>query len=208
MQLNLIIISVFMYHTASCQSRTGVEEFFYIGHNVPSTVVPRIYFQDYGGWYGEARFNYEEARTFSLYGGKTFSKRNDLSFSVTPVIGLVWGKFKGGSAGVDLEMDYGRLTFCSAVQYTRSGSDRRSDFFYAWSELGCQVTSRFYMGLALQQTCVWRTGLNWDPGLQIGFLINKWTFPLYIFDPAGSNRHFVLGVTREWRKQRPIPLKR
>src|ERR1700733_4454287 len=112
MELKLFIISVLSCHMASCQQRTGVEEFFYIGHNVPSTVVPRIYFQDYQGWYGEARYNYEAAKTVSLYGGRTFSKRNDLSWSITPVAGLVWGNLKGGSAGVDMELDYGKLTFC------------------------------------------------------------------------------------------------
>lgn len=190
---------------ASCQQRTGVEEFFYIGHNTPSTVVPRIYYQDYRGWYGEARYNYEEAQTFSIYGGRTFSRRKDLSFSITPVAGLVWGKLKGGSVGANLELDYGNLIFCSSSQYTFSPEDQRSDFFYVWSELGCQLTGNIYTGLALQQTRLLRTNWNWDPGLQIGFLINKWTFPLYIFDPMAGKRHFVLGVTREWNKRR-IPV--
>lgn len=192
---------------ANSQQRSGVEEFFYIGHNVASTVVPRVYYQDYKGWYTEARLNYEEERTCSLYGGKTFSKRRDLSWSVTPVAGLVWGKLKGGAVGVDLALDYGKLTFCSASQYTFSKDDRRSDFFYSWSELGCQWTGHFYTGLALQQNRLPGAGLNWDPGLQVGFLINKWTFPLYIFDPVGTKRHFVLGVTREWNRQRRITLK-
>lgn len=190
---------------ASSQQRTGVEEFFYIQKNLPSTVVPRVYYQDNKGWYGEARFNYEEAQTFSLYAGKTFSKNDALSFSFTPVAGLVWGQLKGGSIGANLTLDYRILSFSSAWQYTFSREDQRSDFFFAWSELGAQVTESIYAGLAIQQTRNFGEAVHWDPGLEIGFLIQKWTFPIYIFDPTGNSRHFVLGVTREWnRQQRPI----
>lgn len=190
---------------AICQQRTGVEEFFYIGHDRPSTVVPRVWYQDNKGWYGEARLNYEEEQTVSLYGGKIFSRRDVVSFSFMPVAGLVWGQLKGGSLGANLTFDYRCFSFSSASQYTFSQQDPRSDFFFAWSELGAQVTESIYTGLALQQTRNFGEAVHWDPGLEIGFLIRGWTFPVYIFDPMGNNRHFVLGVTREWsRQQRPL----
>ena len=207
MQFNLFIISVFLYHTANSQQRTGVEEFFYVGKNAPSTVVPRIYYQTNAGWYGEVRYNYEEERTGSLYAGKTFSKQGDVCWSLTPVAGLIWGKLKGGAAGLNVALAYRDLSFSSALQYAVSREDRQLNFFYAWSELGCQVAKSVYAGLAIQQTRLFGTTTRWDPGLQVGFLIEKWTFPFYVFDPMGDQRHFVLGVTREWNRQKHPVLK-
>jgi hypothetical protein len=207
MQANLFIISLLWVHTGICQRLTGIEELNYTRNRLSSTVVPRIYFQDSLGWYGEARYNYESSETFSLYGGKTFSKHGAFSLSLTPFGGLVYGRLNGASLGSNLAMNYKRWSYSSVSQYTISWEDQKSNFLFSWSELGYQVSGKVYAGLAMQQTRSSGVVGVWDPGLEICFLINKWNFPVYLFDPMSHERIFVLGVTRIWQQQGHQPRK-
>jgi len=174
----------------------GFEEFCYTGQPLASALVSRAWYQGDDKWYGEVRYNYEEVQTLSLYGGKTFSRKEDLSWSFTPFAGLVMGKLKGGSGGVNLSLEYKKLIFSSTSQYTFSAEDRYCNFFFSWSELGCQVSEGFYAGLAMQQTRLYKTAVKWEPGIQLGFSFKKWTIPFYIFNPTSNKKYFVSGVTR------------
>jgi hypothetical protein len=195
------MICFLLYNTANSQSTLGFEQFYYIDNPGPSpapSVVPRIFYRGRDHWYGEVRYNYEEARTLSLYAGRTFSKQDSLSWSFTPVAGLLLGKLKGGAVGVNLAWNYCKFSFISTLQYTFSGENKHDNFIYSWTDLDYQVTGGFYTGLVLQQTRFYNAINRWDPGIQLGFLVKKWTFPLYAFNPTTSDRHFVIGVTREW----------
>jgi hypothetical protein len=180
----------------------GFEQLIYVDNPgpspTPSIVVPRLYYRSSDNWYGEARYNYDEIKTFSMYAGRTFSNKDSLSWSLTPVAGILLGKLKGGAAGVDIAVNYRKWYFSSAWQTIFSRESRDDNFNYSWSELGCQATHCFYAGLVLQQTRWYDTNDKWEPGVQIGFLLDKWIFPVYAFNPMGNNRRFVIGVTREW----------
>jgi hypothetical protein len=203
MQLSLFIIMILLYHMADSQQRMGVEGLFYTGGPSRSAAVPRAYFEDSKGWYGELRYNYEGPQTLSLYGGKTFAGQHDVSFSFTPMAGLLVGRLKGGSAGMNMGLEYKRLSITSLWQYTFLSGGPKLNFFYSWSELGFRITEKVYAGLALQQTRLYGAAGNWDPGVEMSFLIQKWTFPLYLFNPISNQRHFVIGVTREWKAKEP-----
>lgn len=208
MQLNLLIILILAGHLALGQQRSGVEEFFYVTQGTVSTVVPRIWWQGNKGWYGEFRYNYEAPQTCSLYGGKTFSGGQGFSWSLTPMVGFLFGQALGSSFGGNLTLGIGKLSMSSAMQYTcikdgamsgaAGGGKAGSDFYFSWNELGVQINEAVYAGLAIQQTLDQGMAMHWEPGLEIGLQIQKWVFPLYIFNPVGGTRRFVLGVTREW----------
>jgi hypothetical protein len=205
MRINLIIISILLYNTAYSQATVGFEQLYYVDNRggpsatpTPSVFVPRLYYRSRNNWYGEVRYNYDEIRTFSLYAGRTFSKQDSLSWSFTPVAGALLGKLKGGAAGLNVAVNYRKWYFSSVGQYVLSWQNKHDNFNYSWSELGYQATHRFYAGLALQQTRLYDTKNKWEPGVQIGVLLNKWTFPVYVFNPMGNDRRFVIGITREW----------
>ena len=190
------MILLLLYNTGNSQGRTGFEEYYYTGHQLSSAQVPRIYYQSPNNWYGEARYNYDAEQSFSIYAGRTFTRQDTLAYSLTPMAGIVAGKFKGGSAGMNMVLDYRRLSFSSVFEYCFSG--KNNSFFFNWSELGYQLTKHLYAGLALQQTCMYNTTTVWEPGLQLGLSFGKWVFPVYAFNPGNSKKYFVLGITREW----------
>lgn len=190
------MILFLLYNTAHGQGRVGFEEYYYTGQRLSSAQVPKVYYQGQNNWYGEVRYNYEAEQSFSVYTGRTFSRQDTLSYYFTPMAGIVAGKCKGGSAGMNMGVGYRSLSFSSVFEYNFLGKDR--SFFFNWSELGYQLTGHVYAGLALQQTCIYNKATAWEPGLQIGLSLGKWVFPVYAFNPAANKRYFVLGITREW----------
>ncbi len=144
------------------------------------------------------RYNYEANNTLSINAGKTISLNPVLGLTVTPFVGLVIGDMNGGNLGSNLSLELNSLFFSAESQYTFSVSENNENFFYNWSELGCQFNDYLYAGLALQYTRPYELKNTWEPGLMLGFTLKNWTFPLYAFNPITTTRNFVLGINWEW----------
>ena len=194
MKDSVVFLLVFLVcHLASAQSEGGLEQYCYVKKGSSSILSPIVHYQ-YRTWYGEARHNYEDVGTSSIYIGKIFSNQNNVSYSITPIVGAVMGKYKGGSIGLKISVDYKNLFFSSESQYTFSSNELYKNFLYSWSELGYQPLTWMYAGLALQQTHLLKTEKTFETGVVVGFLVGKWTFPLYSFSPISRERYFVLGM--------------
>lgn len=189
------MIMLFAVNTIHGQTRTGFDGYYYTGSSASTALVPRLYFQSAGGWYGEGRYNYESGQTVSIYAGRTFSRE---SWSLTPMLGIVAGKFRGGSFGANATLDIKRVSLSSDLQYTVSSRSGDGSFFFSWSELGYHLTGHFYAGVVLQQTCFSRSHDSFDPGLQVSLSAGDWQFPVYVFSPLGNQRNCVVGISREW----------
>jgi len=188
------------FNKVNSQTHGGVEQYYYSGTHGTSAIVPRVYYQNKKNWYAEVRYNYDEIGTLSVNVGKAFSKKGAVSYTITPLAGVVAGRLNGGSLGVNAEAEYKNLFFSSESQYTFSSGSRYENFLFNWSELGYQVTSRIYTGLALQMTRAYKTANLFEPGIMAGFSFDKFTFPLYAFSPLTNKRYFVLGINWEWQR--------
>ncbi|WP_295675106.1 hypothetical protein [uncultured Mucilaginibacter sp.] len=175
------------------QSNGTCEQYYYVGKNTPSYWVPTLSYCTPGNWYIEARGNYEAINSGSLYFGKTFKKEALMSYSVTPMAGLVIGKFNGGSVGANITLDYKKLSFSSQSQYTFSIENQAGNFTYSWSDLTYQLKVWVAAGVSLQQT-----GGLLEKGILVRYIYKNFSIPLYVFNPATSARHFVLGLDIEW----------
>ncbi|MEO6330458.1 MAG: hypothetical protein ABIO55_16100 [Ginsengibacter sp.] len=189
-----------LYNVTISQTHGGVEQYYYPGNKRISAIVPRVYFQNKKNWYGEVRYNYDDLETISFNAGKTFSNDDIISYTVTPIAGIMAGKSTGALLGLNGELDYKKLFFTAESQYAFSAKSRTGNFFYNWSELGYQVTGNIYTGLALQVTRLYKTTSSIEPGFMTGASFNNWTFPMYIFNPMNNSRYFVLGINIEWNK--------
>jgi hypothetical protein len=150
-------------------------------------------------WYAEARYNYEALKTFSFYAGKAFSRQAVFSYTIVPMFGGVVGRFKGGSAGLNIDLGYKRFFLSSQSQYTFSSNGENKDFFFSWSEAGYQPLKWLYTGLSMQPTYYPQTKQKeLNPGVVVGFCYRSWTFPVYVFNPSASNTTFVLSIVKEW----------
>lgn len=194
----LIILLELWHNAAQSQTHAGAEQYYYMGERQAFTFVPIVYFETSHNWYLEGRYNYEADKTMSVYAGKTFEKNSVVSYSASPIIGAVLGGFNGGSVGVNSEADYKKYFFSSQLQYTFSIKDKTQNFIYSWSDLSYQVLNNFYTGFSFQQTNLYKEQCKLEKGVFVKALFNKWSLPLYVFNPAARERYFVLGLSCDW----------
>jgi len=193
---NSILMMVLLSNQAALgQVRKGFEEYYTVSGATFSCLSAKVFYQSRLGWYSETRFNYEEEGTAACSVGKTFSKEGRLSCSFTPEIGFTAGKLHGVSFGLNTALSFKQLSFTSSTLYTTNS-------FFTWSELNGQITKQLYAGVTLQLSSSRCMALKQDAGLQFGFLIKRWTFPLYVFEQGDAHPYFVTGACYEW-KNRP-----
>ena len=190
-----ILIAVLLFcGVQTLTAQIGVEQYCYLWKNGNTTQVQLVHYQTSKNFYVEARYNYEEQNTGAIYIGKTFSSEDKLSYSITPIVGGVFGKFKGGSAGFNGTAEYHKIYFSTQTQYTFSAQDETINYFFSWSELGYEIRHWVYAGAASQQTNIFKTKGYLEPGVVVGFVFGNWTFPLYAFSPMSDKQYYVFGV--------------
>lgn len=199
MKNRILFITSFLAAQATAGlGQAGFEQYYYLQEKETLALMPILYIQSRTNWYAEARYNYEDQNTFALYGGRKFSKDiGALTCSLTPMVGGVYGRLKGGSIGLYTLLEYDRFYFSSQSQFTFSFSNDNADFIYDWSELGYEVLPWFYFGCSIQHEFSTRLKeTTIEPGVVLGFNFGKWTFPVYGFNISDKNRYFILGINR------------
>jgi hypothetical protein len=196
MKNSILIIVILIISWTFALGQTGFEQYHYLEGNT-YTFVPVVHVQTANNLYAEARYNYEEQKTFSVYLGKTFPKATKhLSYSFTPMVGGMLGQFKGGSAGLTMSLEYKKFFLSSQPQYTVFSGERSRSYFFQWSEVGYELTPWLFAGCSIQQTHYTQTKVNvTEAGVLMGFSLGKWIFPVYIFSPLSTSRYLVLGIT-------------
>jgi hypothetical protein len=198
----LIAILLFVGKPGFSQSEISLEQYHYYGAEQPYTYMPVMHFQNKRNWYAEARYNYEDMQTFSLFLGKSFSRDNDLSYTFTPLLGGSVGRFKGISTGMNLDLEYDKFFFSTQSQYSFSTNRlNAADFLYNWSEIGFQGLNWLYAGLSFQQTYDKFSGNVLEHGVLIGFSFKKFTVPVYTFSPLKKERYFIIGLNFAWAQK-------
>jgi len=199
MKNKLFFIASLMCIECSAQLTGSIEQIYYFDEGRSFSMGPIVQLQNNKNWYVEARYNYEEKRTLSFYIGKSFSRDGEFSYSIVPLFGGVVGRFNGGSAGLNMDLDYKNFYFSTQSQYTFSVNDEINNFYFSWSELGYQPLKWLYAGLALQETYSpqIKETLTY-PGFVVGFAYKKWTVPLYGFKTGEGTQAFVACVIYEW----------
>jgi len=197
-KLILLIILSGLWHNAHTQTHAGAGQYYYMGQRQAFTFVPIVYVQTSRNWYIEGRYNYEALKTMSVYAGRTFEKKSAFSYSASPVIGAVLGRFNGGSIGINTEADYRKCFFSSQLQYTFSIADKRENFIYSWSDISYQASDNIYAGFSVQQTKVYKEQCKLEKGIFVKASFNKWTIPIYVFSPVAKERYFVVGLNCDW----------
>ena len=86
----------------------------------------------------EARYNYENFRTGSLWAGYNFSWGKTWQFAVTPMIGGVFGRTNGIAPGCEASLTWKKLTFSIDNEYVFDTTSKSGNFYYAWPQITYQ----------------------------------------------------------------------
>jgi hypothetical protein len=159
--------------------------------------VQPTFIADRGWLHLESRYNYENLETGSVWAGYNFSGGKKLEWEFTPMLGGVFGQTTGIAPGYKFSLTYWKLEFSSEGEWVFDLGNSEGSFFYNWSELSVSPVDWFRFGLVGQRTRAYRTDVDIQRGLLVGFTYKKMDFTTYVFnlDQGKTTWVFAVGVS-------------
>jgi hypothetical protein len=162
---------------------------------VPMVIyVNPVFTADYKHLHLEARYNYEDFETVSLFGGYHFRTGHAFELNATPMVGIVFGNTDGIAPGLQLDMYYWKLNFYSESEYLLDFADREASFIYTWSELTYSPAEWIWFGFAAQRTKLYQTELDIQRGFTLGFSKGILAVSGYVFNVDKDDPYGVLSI--------------
>jgi len=170
------------------------------GYIIPegTSYVNPVLTADHNWLHLEARYNDEELRTGSLWIGYNFG-RGDVSagdkwaFSITPMIGGVFGRKNGIAPGCEASLNYrNKVEVSINNEYVFDTTSKSGNFYTSWPQLTYSPVEWLHVGAVAQHTAAYHTPLNIQRGFLVGFSHKKWEFTTYVFDPEIADKTVVL----------------
>ena len=151
----------------------------------------------YKNIYAEARYNYEDLQTFSLFAGYAFSNdEHQVKWEIIPMVGIAVGQTNAILPAMEASAGYKKINFNSQLEYAVSLESKKSNYWYAWSELTYALASWLEPGIVIQRSKLYKTGRQIDRGLMLNSnCLPHTTASVYLFDPFDRHRRFlVVGI--------------
>jgi hypothetical protein len=142
----------------------------------------------------EARYNYEDFNTGSLWVGYNLSVEGEVTLVFTPMIAGVFGDTDGVAPGFNLAIDWWRLAFFSQCEYVFDTDGSEESFFYSWTELSVWPLDWLGAGVVVQRTKVADLDFEAEPGVLLGLAYKNADLTVYVFDPDESDPVWVVGA--------------
>ena len=126
------------------------------------------------GWlHLEARLNYENLETGSVWAGYNFSGGEMLEWELTPMVGGVFGDTTGIAPGYEASVSWKKLEVYSEGEYLFDTESTSDSFFYNWSEVTLAPKEWFRFGLVTQRTRAYASDRTIERGVLTGFSIRN-----------------------------------
>ena len=149
---------------------------------------------DRGRVHFEARYNYEDFNTGSLWVGYNLGVDGDVTLVFTPMVAAVVGDTDGVAPGYNLAIDWWKLAFFSQSEYVIDASDSANNFLYTWTELAIWPVDWIGAGVVVQRTRVADLGFEAEPGVLLGFAWKNLSVTAYVFGLDESDQTVVVGA--------------
>jgi len=146
----------------------------------------------------EARYNYENLETGSLWAGYNFSGGNKVPWEVTPMLGGVFGNTTGIAPGYKGTLSWWKLELYNEGEFVFDTGDSSESFFYNWSELTLAPVGWFRFGVVTQRTRAYKTDRDVNRGLLAGFAWKKLELTAHVLNPDDSKPTLVLAIGLNW----------
>lgn len=140
----------------------------------------------------EARYNYENLRTGSLWVGYNFSAGKTLVLKVTPMIGGVFGRTTGIAPGCEASLTYKKVELSISNEYVFGTTNKSESFYYSWPQITYSPVDWFRVGAVAQHTQAFQTSLDVQRGFLVGVSHKQVEFTTYIFNAGWTDPTVVL----------------
>ena len=142
----------------------------------------------------EARQNYEAKSATSAFAGYAWSGGEDIAWSVTPMLGGLFGSARGIVPAVEASIAWRKLDLYVEAEYVHDLDDSSASYFYAWTELGWRPVEHIRIGLVGQRTRIVSNDRDFQRGVFGQLTLGKATIGLYAFNPESASRYVVLSL--------------
>jgi hypothetical protein len=157
-----------------------------------------IGYADHNKLHFEARYNYEDHKTGSVFAGWRFETGNKFVFGATPMIGLVFGNTNGLAPAVELDATYGIFDFYSETEYVIDFASSENNFLYTWGEIGVSPFDRFRTGISYQRTKLYQSPFEVQHGIFAEYQLWKFTIGAYYFDPFVDGQYVIASLSYDF----------
>ena len=143
----------------------------------------------------EARYNYEELKTGSVWLGWNFSTGKKLQFEATPMFGGVFGDITGIAPGYTITIRYKSFELSTQGEYFFDAGTSSGNFFYSWSELSASPADWLRLGIVVERTQASGFSSDVRRGPLVGFRYKEVDLTTYWLAPGSDEATFVFAVT-------------
>jgi len=163
----------------------------------PAVVTPQfwVYIGDY---YLEARYNYENLETASLYFGHSFSFGKNASIELTPLLGGVVGATNGISPGFNFNLEYKSFVTSTQCQYTFDLKDFPGSFFWDWTNFSFNFSDHFGMGGGMQLFIPQSGEKNISAGPMIVLGYKRLSLEMYVYNFWERQPTYAVGLVYDF----------
>jgi len=188
-QLPGLVAFLFLFpgSVLNAQKSFGMDHSVYVLRNSGSLMVPSLHYETKDHLYGSLRYQYEAEGTVSMHLGKTFFIDGSENIFIRPMAGVLVGRWRGASVGMEAEVEKGVFSFFAAPQYCASFQSADPPFFYSWSEARLTIASHFFAGVACQSTRIKAQPWFHEAGLFGGVSFGRFEWPFYYFFSSASS---------------------
>lgn len=142
----------------------------------------------------ESRYNYEDRKTVSLFGGYNFTGGEKIEYTITPMVGAVIGNSDGIAPGLEMDFTLGKFEFYTEMEYLFELNDKTNSFYYMWSELTFAPKDWLWVGITGQRTRLYESNLEIQKGILAGLSLGDLTFTGYLFNPFSDNPFVIASL--------------
>jgi hypothetical protein len=146
---------------------------------------------DRGNLHLEARYNYEDLKTGSLFAGWKISTGEEFTAEFTPMLGAAVGRTMGVIPALEISLAYGIFDLYDESEYLVDLQDEGSSYFYSWLELGITPVDMLRFGVTAQRLRAAETPLEVERGLFMQMMPEHATVGLYAFNLASDYWFFI-----------------
>ena len=143
----------------------------------------------------EARYNYEELQTGSVWAGYNFYGGKKLTYEITPMVGMVFGSSNGVAIGLEFEFTLGNFTLYTESEHLFDINAVENNFFYAWTDFTYAPLDWLYFGISGQRTRLYETESEIQHGIILGSAFKNIEATIYLYNPELDTRFLLFALS-------------
>ena len=151
-----------------------------------------------GNLHLEARYNYEDLKTFSGWVGYNLFGGDEFEYFVTPMVGAALGRTDGIAPGLEFTFSYAGFELYSESEYLFDFASSEYNFFYSWTDLTYSPIGWLWFGISGQRTRLYESEVEIDRGLILGCAYRNFEITGYFYNPFTDDAFLMLALGTEF----------